>query len=145
MKSGAFSSPSLPVSWNRNISSNWSTTKSKFVEFSMSDCLTALTNPLTDRLIVAMIWWSDSSPSSYSSESISDWARFTSGSPPGCITAISHSEPASTIMPPWISLSNPQRTSDDLPLPDEPTTATKRCCCSESINSRTCSSRPKNR
>ena len=39
----------------------------------------------------------------------------------------------------------PARTSDDLPLPEEPTTATKRLLASRFNSSIACSSRPKNR
>ena len=46
--------------------------------------------------------------------------------PPGCVTATSHAAPAWSILPPSSSDSRPQRTSDDLPLPEVPTTATKR-------------------
>ena len=42
------------------------------------------------------------------------------------MTAISHEAPASSILPPSSSDNSPQRTSDDLPLPEVPTTATKR-------------------
>ena len=61
------------------------------------------------------------------------------------MTAISHEAPASSILPPSSSDNSPQRTSDDLPLPEVPTTATKRLLPRRCNSSSVCSSRPKNR
>ena len=48
------------------------------------------------------------------------------GLPPGRRMTTSQVEPARAIVPRWRAGMSPARTSDDLPLPDVPTTARKR-------------------
>ena len=61
------------------------------------------------------------------------------------MTAISQSLPAKAIPPPSTAGSRPARTSDDLPLPEVPTTATRRLVRNRRSRSSICSCRPKNR
>ena len=72
-------------------------------------------------------------------------ARLPMGSLPGRIRAIRHFDPALVITPPRNAASKPARTSDDLPLPDVPTTARKCAAASLAISFSTCPSRPKKR
>ena len=67
------------------------------------------------------------------------------GLPPGRMTAISQALPAWAMPPPSTAGSRPARTSDDLPLPEVPTTATRRLVRNRRSRSSICSCRPKKR
>jgi hypothetical protein len=72
-------------------------------------------------------------------------ARLPIGSLLGRIRATRQFDPALTIIPPNNAGASPARTSDDLPLPDVPTTARKRVASSFFNIFSLCPSRPKNR
>jgi len=54
-------------------------------------------------------------------------------------------DPACVITPPCSAAIMPARTSDDLPLPDVPTTARNRLVRNSCSSAAVCSSRPKNK
>ena len=91
------------------------------------------------RSILSMV----SPPSTAGSASAA--ARLRMASLRGRITAKRQNEPARAMNPPSSSGSRPARTSEDFPLPDVPTTPTKRCRSSRATISLDWPSRPKNR
>ena len=68
-----------------------------------------------------------------------------SGCRPGRRIITSQVEPAWVIVPPCSAAIMPARTSEDLPLPEVPTTARKRFVRNSCSSAAVCSSRPKNR
>ena len=113
---------------------------------------TASTNPSPLRRSCAAISWVWRCISSASSGFVASTdcstracARASIGSPPGRSRATRQCEPACSKNPPWRWGSRPARTSEDLPLPEAPTTASRRLRRSERRMSSLCPSRPKNR
>ncbi len=115
---------------NLKSSSNWSI---RIRTFSFSDsriCFTASTKPSellrkTVAMIVFRISRSSSSNSLYIlSLARSASARLSTGPPPGRATTTRQVEPACVINPPCKVGINPQYISEDLPLPEAPSTPT---------------------
>ena len=115
---------------NRNSSSNWSITTSRFSWLCNRACRVASISPRPPRRSVASriaicIW--ESPPSSPNTPGFPmAAARLPIGSPPGRNNATRQPEPAWLIKPPSMAGSRPARTKEDLPLPEDPITARKR-------------------
>ena len=139
----------------RNSSSNWSTTTSNWVPAGSRACATMSTRPRLPRRSVSATSSAVGRPlraivaiaaASYSTPgAASACASLPSGSFSGRNCAMRQAAPALAMWPRCSAGRRPQLTSDDLPLPDVPTTARKRCTASLSIIRSTWCSRPKNR